>query len=214
MQIAGMHFTGFAGSDAANLPRLDYDGRVVWLRNRFELVFLTPFKKLVDLDNDCYIWLCVVSLLAAAVEALADFEFRGSGMDQFSQFVEKYFSADFRNAALRLDDPRPMGKNIAVTPAQHFYKYFRCGLSHSFCIEWGGVRHLPEGAPGYLFEHEPIPGRRSLGIAPRELVTDFLSAVDRFLVEAASWKPGSLEAATFDQHFSDVFLICTAAPAP
>ncbi len=149
-EIQGMRFLGFAAFDKDNLPKLDYAGRVKWLKHRIELVFLTPFEKFVELENHCYVWLCVTSLLCSAVEALADFEFDGTGMERFSQFVEKYFGPEFRSRTLRLDDPRP-GRNRAVTPAEHLYKYFRCGLAHSFCIEWGGLRHREDGAPAYLF---------------------------------------------------------------
>jgi hypothetical protein len=88
-EIEGMKFTGFARLDMENLVKLDYPGRVKWLKYRFGLIFLTPFRKFVELDGaDCYVWLCVVSLLCTAVEALADFEFDGSGMQRFSRFVE------------------------------------------------------------------------------------------------------------------------------
>lgn len=211
--IEGMQFTGFAALDAADLPRLSYAGRVDWLKYRFETFFLTPFKRFVALENECYVWLCVVNLLCTAVEALADFEFDGTGMQRFSEFVEKYFSPDYRNAGLRLDDPKPTRNSVAVTPAQHLYKYFRCGLAHSFCIEWGGLRHREEGVPSYLFEREPIPMQKSLGIVPRELVTDFLAAVENFFEQAASWKPGTPPAMNFSRHFEEVFLVCTS-PTP
>jgi hypothetical protein len=61
-EIEGTEFTGFARLDMENLVKLDYSGRVKWLRYRFALVFLTPFRKFVQLDGaDCYVWLCVVS---------------------------------------------------------------------------------------------------------------------------------------------------------
>jgi hypothetical protein len=209
VEIEGMEFTGFAGFDIARLPNLTYSGRVAWLRARFDLVFLAPFNNFVGLDNECYVWLCVVNLLTTAVEALADFEFDGTGRERFSKFIEKYFSPDFRKGVLKLDDPI---KHIAVTPAEHLYQFFRCGLAHSFCIEWGGLLHREDGATDYLFEREPMPGQKSLGIVPRELVKDFLSAVDKFFKESASWSPGSAEAMKFDSHFREIFLICGAPP--
>ncbi len=64
IEIHGLQFTGFARLDLENLPKLDYSDRVKWLKYRFGLVFLTPFGRLVQLDGaDCYVWLCVVSLL-------------------------------------------------------------------------------------------------------------------------------------------------------
>ena len=214
-EIQGMNFTGFARIDIDKLVQLDYAGRVNWLEHRFELVFLTPFSKLVGLDGqDCYVWLCVVSLLCTAVEALADFEFTGSGIQRFSAFTEKYFGNEFKSAKLHLDDPRPDKGQIATTPAQHLYKYFRCGLAHSFCIEWGGILHREDGAVSYLFERNPVGNQRSLGIVPRELVTDFLGAVQRFFESALAWKPGMPEADNFTRQFDEVFLMCSRPPAP
>ena len=40
-EIEGMTFTGFARLDMENLVKLDYSGRVKWLKYRFGLVFLT-----------------------------------------------------------------------------------------------------------------------------------------------------------------------------
>jgi hypothetical protein len=135
-EIQGMNFTGFARIDMDKLIQLDYAGRVNWLKHRFELVFLTPFRRLVALDGpDCYIWLCAVSLLCTAVEALADFEFAGRGVQRFSAFIEKYLSSDFKSAGLHLDDPRPDKWQVAATPAQHLYKYFRCPPSRGWCAK-------------------------------------------------------------------------------
>ena len=56
MQIQGMKFSGFPGHDSDNLRRLDYAGRVEWFRYRFNLVFLTPFRRLIALEGpDCYV---------------------------------------------------------------------------------------------------------------------------------------------------------------
>ena len=214
-EMQGMKFTGFARLDMDKLVQLDYAGRVNWLKHRFELVFLTPFMRFVGLDGqDCYVWLCAVSLLCTAVEALADFEFTGSGVQRFSAFIEKYFSSDFKSAGLHLDDPRPDRGQVATTPAQHLYKYFRCGLAHSFCIEWGGILHREDGAPNYLFERNPMGNLRSLGIVPRELVSDFLGAVEKFFNSAVSWNAGTPGAQSFNHQFEEVFLICSRPPAP
>jgi hypothetical protein len=214
-EIERMQFTGFARLDMQNLLKLDYAGRVKWLKYRFGLVFSTPFRRFVQLEApDCYVWLCVVSLLCTAVEALADFEFDGNGMQRFARFVESYFSPDFRAGVLTLDDPKPDRGQQPITPAQHLYKYFRCGLAHSFCIEWGGVLHREDGAPSYLFERNPVGVQKSLGIVPRELVADFLAAIERFFAAAETWMPGTPQAVNFDEHFHEVFLVSCATPTP
>jgi hypothetical protein len=213
IEIQGMQFSGFAGIDKSNLPLLDYSGRVQWLRYRINLVFLTPFERIISLQDDCYVWLCVTNLLCAAIEALADFEFDGSGMQRFSQFVETYFCPEFRSHTLHLDDPKP-NRTPATTPAEHLYRYFRCGLAHSFCIEWGGLLHREDGASAYLFERDPIGnGQYSLGIVPRELVADFTDAANRFFQNAETWVPGAQKAERFDERFREVFLLC-ATPTP
>lgn len=103
----------------------------------------------------------------------------------------------------------------AVTPAEHLYRYFRCDLAHSFCIEWFGLLHREDGAPTYLFEREPMAdGRHSLGVVPRELVADFLRAVESFFQVAEAWQPGTAYANRFDRQFKEIFLLSTAAPAP
>jgi hypothetical protein len=88
------------------------------LRSR-KAVVTTAHQILIFLyfENECYVWLCVTNLLCAAVEALADFEFDGDGMDRFSQFVMKYVGPEFDAPTLRLDEPRYQ-RRPAVTPAE------------------------------------------------------------------------------------------------
>ena len=47
-------FTGFFGRefDANKLRALSHAGRVEWLKFRFNLIFLTPFRGLTGLDSD------------------------------------------------------------------------------------------------------------------------------------------------------------------
>jgi hypothetical protein len=215
LDIAGLQFTGFPGRDSANLRLLDYNQRIQWLRYRFSLVFMTPFNELRKLERpDCYIWLCILNLLCAAVEALSKFEFHGSDRDCFVGFVEKYFGAQFTSSALNLHDPGPRYAR-AVTPAQHLYKYFRSGLAHSFCIEWGGILHREDGAPEYLFEANTGLGPdKALGIVPRELVTDFLSATNLFFQRLEASNPSDPLAAPFIQRFEEVFLAKSGPPIP
>lgn len=210
IQIEGFTFTGFPGRDAANLSRLSYAGRVAWLKHRFELVFLVPFREFIKLERpDCYIGLCVSSLLCSAVEALASLEFDDPrGHERFARFVETYFSPDFRGGTLALYDPKP-ARWTARTPAEHLYKYFRSGLAHSFCIEWGGLSHREDGAPSYLFEAGPGPDK-SLGIVPRELVQDFQDSVGRFFRALES--RGAV--GVFQQRFEEVFLAKAGPPLP
>jgi hypothetical protein len=217
IEIEGQEFTGFFGADfdANRLRALSHAGRVEWLKFRFKLTFLTPFKKFVALESgDCFVWLCVVNLLCGAVEALASFEFGDRDpMTAFSNFVEKYFGPDWTQP-LNLHDFRPYRR--ATRSADHLYKYFRGGLEHSLAIEWGGLRHReeapehkrPDGTLSYLFERTALGTQKSLGIVPRELVDDFYRAMDKFFQAAASWVAGSHEHQVFTARFEQVFLTC------
>lgn len=216
IEISGLPFTGFPGRDSANLRPLAYPSRVRWLRYRFDLVFLTPFAALRKAEGpDCYIWLCVLNLLCAAIEALSKFEFDGNDRECFVGFVEKYLGDEFRQRALRLYDPRPGRFAPAATPAEHLYKYFRSGLAHSFCIEWGGLLHREDGAPSYLFEAATSLGpERSLGVVPRELVTDFLKAVEDFFKACEARDPLDPLSQKFNRRFNEVFLMKSGPPIP
>jgi len=209
IEIAGQQFTGFPGLDSVHLRNLNYRDRIRWFKYRFGRVFLTPFAEFRKLERpDCYIWLCVVNLVCSAIEALSRFQFEGSSdRDCFVQFVEKYFAPAFQQPKLSLYDPRPEKGREASTSAEHLYKYFRSGLAHSFCIEWGGILHREDGALNYIFAADTSPGaEKSLGVVPRELVDDFLSAINLFFraLEAAS--PSSPLQVQFTKRFDEVFL--------
>jgi hypothetical protein len=104
--IENMHFSGFPGRDQDNLRQLSYEGRIAWFRYRFNLVFLTPFRRLVALEApDCYIWLCAMNLAGSAIEALANLCVRrGHDHEKVPSFLDQYFEG-FRGNTLQLDDP-------------------------------------------------------------------------------------------------------------
>jgi len=84
---------------------LSFQGRISWVEYRYRTFFLDTFDRLVALEDESYIWLCVVNLLTSAVDALAHFEFSDrSAMVRFSSFVERYFSPAFR-VPMNLDEP-------------------------------------------------------------------------------------------------------------
>lgn len=125
----------------------------------------------------------------------------------------------FANAQLELDDPRHGRQNeLARTPTDHFYKFFRSGLAHSFCIDWGGIQHreeLPNLSPGYLFQTtQGAGGEHGLGIVPREFVQDFENACDRILNSFETAGPGTEVREAFEQAFARVFLTKTREPVP
>jgi len=217
--IEGMNFTGFPGFDAQHLPELSYEGRVRWLRYRFQVVFLNPFRALLRSDAaDCYVWLCVVSLMSAAVQALSGFVFPGgSDRGRFVQFLQRCLPSGAFTVPMNLDDPRG-GRDRATTQAEHFYKFFRNGLAHSFCIEWGGLQHrneVPGAGPEYLFEaHQGPIGERSLGVIPREIVEDFQAGVATIFAQLLTAEPAAVERAAFNRSFERVFMTKRRRPLP
>jgi hypothetical protein len=176
---------------------------------------MAAFDRLVALENDSYVWLCAVNLLTSAIEALASFESSDrDGMTRFSRFVERYFGPDFRRQ-MNLDDPFRGGRPPAITPGDHLYRYFRSGLAHSFCIEWGGLLHAEEGTHRYLFENRLGPDDEAgLGIAPRELVADFRGAVDRYFAALQARQPAEPEYVQFNARFVSVFCNKMRPPTP
>lgn len=214
IQIEGMRFTGFPGFDAQNLRRLTYDGRVQWLDYRMNLVFLKPFSAIIKKEKTVYVWLCVLNLMCSAIEALASFEFDGNGKEKFRKFVQRHFKRRWKTAKLKLHDPT-LGRQPVTCPADHFYKFFRCGLAHSFCIEWGGILHREDGALSYLFEARTgAPGLNSLGIVPRELADDFLNALNKFFVGLRSGGRRGPRRKIFDRRFEQVFMQKEHRPLP
>ncbi len=219
MVIQGLEFSGFPGRDSDNLRRLDYAGRVEWFRFRFDLVFLTPFRRLVELEGpDCYVWLCVTTLCGAAIHALANLTIgRGSDPEKFTVFLDRYLPA-FSRANFELNDPRGRGNDIARTHAEHFYKFFRNGLAHAFCIDWGGLQHraeIPNIGPDYLFQTtQGFHNEHGLGVVPREFVHDFENACERVLVAFATAQSGDQIHEAFDRTFNRVFLEKARAPLP
>ena len=132
--------------------------------------------------NKIIMYGCVSSICSAGIEGLSQFQWDGIGTRQrFINFVERYF-VEFPKYQFVLHDPHAnYPAPQATSTAEHLYKYFRSGLAHSFCIEWGGLLHREDGATDYLFEtRQGTGGESALGIVPRELVTDFVNAVDRF----------------------------------
>jgi hypothetical protein len=213
--IDGTEFSGFPGRDFLKLAALTFQGRINWVEYRFKVFFLDTFDRVVMLEHETYIWLCVVNLLTSAVEALAHFESNDhSGQVRFALFVARYFDPVFRSP-MQLDEPPTARGRPAPTSAEQFYKYFRSGLAHSFCIEWGGLLHREDGAPNYLFETpQGHHGQLALGIAPRELVNDFRQATERFFAALRARQPHEPEYIQFNRRFEEVYHNKIAPPLP
>lgn len=215
IEIEGTEFSGFPGRDFPKLSGLTFEGRVAWVEYRFQAFFLDAFDRLVALENESYVWLCVVNLLTSAVEALAHFEFSDrSGQVRFADFVRRYFDPAF-SVPMTLGEPPNAAGRPARTSADQFYKYFRSGLAHSFCIEWGGLQHREEAGTPYLFETpQGHRGEHALAIAPRELVKDFRQAATRYFVAIRTRQSHEPEYIQFNARFEDVYHNKMAPPLP
>ena len=123
---------------------------------------LEPFERLVAMDRECFVWLSALNLLFAGISALADFQFNGNYERQFIHFFRTYFPS-FSAFAPMVNHPKRGARTHAGPIEKHFYKYFRSGLAHHFVIWWGGLLHIEDGAPAFVFEaHEGI------GVAPAD----------------------------------------------
>jgi hypothetical protein len=215
IEIQGTIYSGFPGRDFHDLPRLDFLGRVSWVEYRYHAFFLDSFDRLIAMEYDSYIWLCAINLLTSAIEALAHFEFDDkSGMLRFRKFVERYLGPEFRRP-LRLDEPPTATRPRAQTTADHLYKYFRSGLAHSFCIEWGGLLHRADGAPDYLFETPQGHNQEmALGVVPHDLVADFRRAVETYFMTLRGRDPREPEALQFNRRFDSVYHNKVRPPMP
>ena len=219
IEINGSLFSGFPGRDFPQLMTLSFQGRISWVEYRYQHFFLDSFDRLVVLEDQSYIWLCVINLLTSAVDALASFEYSDeAGMVRFANFVERYFSPAF-SVPMNLDEPPPSPTarrgRPARTSAEQFYRYFRSGLAHSFCIEWGGLQHREEAGTPYLFEARQGPhGEHALGIAPRELVVDFREAVTQYFAAIRARQPQEPEYIQFNTRFEEVYHNKMAPPLP
>jgi hypothetical protein len=215
IEIDGTEFSGFPGRDFPKLAGLTFHGRVTWVEYRFNAFFLDTFDRLVGLENDSYIWLCVVNLLTSAVEALAHFDFGDkSGQVRFANFVTRYFDPAFR-IPMQLGEPPHAKGRAAPTSAEQFYKYFRSGLAHSFCIEWGGLQHREQAGTAYLFETpQGHNGENALAIAPRELVADFRQATKHYFAAIRMRQPHESEYIQFNARFQEVYHNKMAPPLP
>ena len=158
-----------------------------------------------------------MNLAGSAIEALANLCVpQGHDHEKVPLFLERFFEG-FRNSALQLNDPR-RGRGEARTAAEHFYKYFRSGLAHTFCIEWGGLQHreeIQEPIAGYLFATtQGLEGGHGLGIIPRNFIADFVQACEAALDAFAAAPEGDAVRESFDRAFNRVFLLKNRPPLP
>jgi hypothetical protein len=190
------------------LEQFRYRERVEWLQLRFTVVMLEPFERLVALERECFVWLSALNLLFSGISALADFQFKGNYESQFIQFFRTYFPS-FSSFSPIVNHPKKGPRTHAGPIEKHFYNYFRSGLAHHFVIWWGGLLHVEDGAPAFVFE-----ANEGIGVAPRTLVAEYRTAVNSFFSALAAQEENSAAARLFTSRFQERFLLKTGGIMP
>lgn len=156
-KIENINFTLFYDYDQLRDGKLAYltdVGKVQWLKERMDMVFMEPIRRMMCQSSDAYLSLhssdkepnpprtvdiAAFSVLLNGVESCGSFLTSGSSSNQnnFITFIQKYM--------------KPWCKNINITKIRKNYnspdlekilwKYFRNGIAHQFCIEGGGIEY-------------------------------------------------------------------------
>jgi len=115
--------------------------KIAWLEGRINQVLIKPIEELKKIWHDNpeirSLNLGVMTLLCCGIEALSNFYLqKGESGKKFKKFIERYMSSEFRKKD-------PLGKKYSSI----LWDEFRCGLTHSFSIEKGGIL---EGTSQYV----------------------------------------------------------------
>lgn len=149
--IEDRDFTLFLDYDRASgaLAALSDNGKIDWLEQRMNMIFLKPITRIVDRNSAVFAqlehpadsrpmtaMLMAVSLLMNAMEALGSFlvgPFATNGM-RFHAFVRKYMP-DWNT-------PIPGGPIGNRSLADVLWKCYRNGLAHAFAVTNAGIEHI------------------------------------------------------------------------
>jgi len=147
--IQNTEFTLFYDYDKKILKNLSTDGKIDWLRYRFESFFLRPLEKIFDQDSDVFkalnndagdqyvpdfytFMIAAFSVLLNGIEALGSFLIEnGENKDRFRTFIQKYMH-EWDIQISKLDCPHKAMWLI-------LWKYYRNGIAHGFRVEYGGI---------------------------------------------------------------------------
>jgi hypothetical protein len=195
--ICGHDYTLYVDYDRGNFGRLDAQGKVTYMWARVDRDLIQPCRLALRFQDCVAVGLLVPGLICAGISAAATFLNGGPAgprQDQtiFVRFVAQYMHADLQQPLLHPTDPR------VTNYADWLYRYVRCGLSHSFALEWGHIEGPLMGA--YL-------GRSPVGqpqINQNELLEDFVRGWNRYLTEVAGGQTPPLTQ-NFETRFAQIF---------
>jgi hypothetical protein len=189
--------TGWLDIDAPHLPELDPAERIDYLELRIRKVLLRPLEQLVESsdflgNSDSSAISIVAASICHGIEAMGRFMLNGSS-DPEGEGCFVAFSGDYMNEDLRL-------KRInGVSYARLLWRYFRCGLSHGFCIRHGsfdGGRDDP-----YL-----TCKKSHLNVNPYRFYSDFRHGVELYPSDLRKAKPTDELRQDFDKTFDKIFV--------
>lgn len=135
-------------ADYDDLSVMNDDEKVVWMKNRINLIFVNPINKIIKEKTPDFP-LGVMTVICLAIESLGHFS-QGSTDRRSSEKDFKIFIKNYIPSAMQIRD--------------HLYKYFRSGLAHAFAIERGSIDHKVKGLyrkqiRGKSFQYEVHPWR-------------------------------------------------------
>src|ERR1700680_1769539 len=182
--ICGQNYTLYVDYDRGKFQYLDLAGKITYMRERVDRDLIRPCRLALRYQDRVAVGLLVPGLVCAGVSAAATFlngarALRGHDQAVFVDFVRNYMHSDLQRP---LDNPTdPKVSNYA----DWLYRYVRCGLAHSFVLEWGHIENSHLGA------YVTLSASGQPQINQDELVQDFAKGWERYLdiVAAAPTDP-------------------------
>jgi hypothetical protein len=198
MIICGHDFTLYVDYDRGNFGRLDLSGKVTYMHARVERDLIQPCRLAVKVSDRVAVGLLVPGLICSGISAASTFlhgrraQRPGEDARFFKTFVRDYMHQEL---VQQLACPDRRVKNYI----DWLYHNVRCGLSHSFALEWGHIEGPNLGAYVALSAATQQPS-----INQNEFVEDFARGWTRYLGQVAA-APNDQTAVKFQQRFDAVF---------
>jgi hypothetical protein len=197
MIICGHDYTLYVDYDRGNLGRLDLAGKVTYMSARVERDLIQPCRFALKFQDLVAVGLLVPGLVCSGISAAATFlhgQQAGSGQDAifFKAFVHEYMPR-LQRAITHPTDTR------VNNYGDWLYHYVRCGLSHSFALEWG---HIEGPNLGTYVALSATTGEPQIN--QNEFVNDFVLGWNKYLVEVSSILKPQLTR-DFEARFGQIF---------
>jgi hypothetical protein len=192
--INGTDYTLFKDYDKGKYRHLAFPGKIQYLKARVDLIVLNPCKLANRTALQSNLGLILVTGICAAISAAGTFlkgqrAPRGSDEKYFSDFVTNYMAPILQ---------RRQRVGVSQTWVKWLYRDLRCGLSHNFTVETGGIEYQ---VPKYIV----VRRRHGPEINPRHLLRDFEQGFCKYLKDVASDGPGKGLGRLFENRFDQIF---------